>query len=318
VLALGVAPDHHPHKHASARPGARGHGGEPFDRAFAIGVALNIAIVVAEVVVGYLADSLALIADSAHNSSDVVGLLLAWGSAWLARRRPTTRRTYGYRRASIMAALGNAALLLVATGGIIVEALSRLRHPEPVANGMVIGVATLGIVVNGATALLFMRGRHHDLNIRGAFLHMTGDAAISFAVVVAAALTILTGWLWLDPAISLAIAFAVLLSGWGLARASMDLALDAVPAQISRDDVHTYLRGLPGVSEVHDLHIWAMSTTEAALTAHLVRPGASLDDRLLREAAHELERRFGIMHATLQMEDGTAGLTCQLAPETAA
>jgi cobalt-zinc-cadmium efflux system protein len=265
-------------------------------------------------VFGYLANSLALIADSAHNFTDVVGLLLAWGGAWLAARRPTKRYTYGFRRASILAALGNAALLLVATGGILIEAWHRFQDPEPVATGIVMAVAGLGIVVNGATALLFMSGRNDDLNIKGAFLHMVGDAGISLGVVVGAALTAFSGWLWLDPTISVAIAVAVLWSTWGLARDSVNLALDAIPREIDHDAVAGYLQTLPGVREVHDLHIWAMSTTETALTAHLVRPGAGLDDRMLHEACRQLELRFNIKHATLQIEAGDTELVCRLAP----
>lgn len=301
---------HHAH-------GNHGHSHAPanFNLAFAVAAALNIVIVVAQLVFGYLANSLALMADAAHNFSDVVGLLLAWGAAWLGTYRPTARHTYGLRRASILAALGNAALLLMATGGIIIEAIGRLHRPAPVSTGIVIFVAALGILVNGATALLFVRGRHSDLNIRGAFLHMAGDAGISFGVVVAAALTMWTGWLWLDPTVSLVIALAVMVSSWRLARDAINLALDAVPPAIDGDAVLSYLRSLPGVSEVHDLHIWAMSTTDTALTAHLVRPGASLDDQLLHDAAHELARRFGIGHTTLQVEAGRPEHACRLAPE---
>jgi cobalt-zinc-cadmium efflux system protein len=308
--------DHHAHDHG--RHGAHDHRPaiNDFGRAFEIGVTLNLLIVLAQFVFGYVANSLALITDSVHNLSDVVGLLLAWGAAWLGQHGPTKRHTYGYRRASILAALGNAALLLLATGGIIVEAVRRFHDAVPIASGIVISVAALGILVNGATALMFMRGRRDDLNIKGAFLHMAADAGISLGVVVGAALTIWTGWLWLDPAISLAIAVAVLLSGWGLARDSMNLALDAVPSEINRDEVQAYLGGLPGVTGVHDLHIWAMSTTETALTAHLVRPKAGLDDGLLHQVAHELNYRFGINHATLQVEAGDTENGCQLAPES--
>jgi cobalt-zinc-cadmium efflux system protein len=304
---------HHHHDH-DGHDERHSHAPASFDRAFAIGITLNIVIVVAELVFGYLANSLSLIADSAHNFTDVVGLLLAWGAAWLAGRRPTKRYTYGFRRASILAALGNAALLLVATGGILIEALHRFQDPQPVATGVVMGVASLGILVNGATALMFMSGRNDDLNIKGAFLHMVGDAGISLGVVVGAALTAFTGWLWLDPAISVAIAVAVLWSTWGLARDSINLALDAIPREINHDTVAAYLQTLPGVREVHDLHIWAISTTETALTAHLVRPGAGLDDRMLHEACRQLELRFNIKHATLQIEAGDTELVCRLAP----
>jgi cobalt-zinc-cadmium efflux system protein len=301
---------HHDHQHGAAHS----HAPSIFDSAFAIGVGLNIVIVFAELGFGYLAHSLALMADAAHNLSDVIGLLLAWGGTWLARRLPTADRTYGYRRASILAALGNAGLLLIATGGIVVEAIRRFADPQPIETGTVIWVATLGIAINGAVALMFMRGRHHDLNIKGAFLHMAGDAAISLGVVIAALLIMQTGWLWLDPAISLGIALAVLLTGWGLARDSANLALDAVPEGIDLREVETWLRGLPGVAEVHDLHIWAMSTTETALTAHLVRPDAALDDHFLMHACEALQRQFKIHHATLQIEAGDEAHPCRLSP----
>ena len=308
--------DHHEHDHDHHAGHDHGHSHAPtsFGRVFAIGVTLNLVIVAAELVFGYLANSLSLISDAAHNFTDVVGLLLAWGGAWLAARQPTARYTYGFRRASILAALGNAALLLIATGGILIEALHRFQDPQPVATGTVMAVATLGILVNGATAVMFMSGRKDDLNIKGAFLHMVGDAGISVGVVIGAALVSVTGWLWLDPAISVAIALAVLWSSWGLARDSVNLALDAIPRDIDHEAVQAYLRGLPGVSEVHDLHIWAMSTTESALTAHLVRPGAGLDDQMLHETCRQLELRFKIKHATLQIEAGNTELVCRLAP----
>lgn len=308
--------DHHEHDHDHHAGHDHGHSHAPtsFGRVFAIGVTLNLVIVAAELVFGYLANSLSLISDAAHNFTDVVGLLLAWGGAWLAARQPTARYTYGFRRASILAALGNAALLLIATGGILIEALHRFQDPQPVATGTVMAVATLGILVNGATAVMFMSGRKDDLNIKGAFLHMVGDAGISVGVVIGAALVSVTGWLWLDPAISVAIALAVLWSSWGLARDSVNLALDAIPRGIDHEAVQAYLRDLPGVSEVHDLHIWAMSTTETALTAHLVRPGAGLDDQMLHETCRQLELRFKIKHATLQIEAGNTELVCRLAP----
>jgi cobalt-zinc-cadmium efflux system protein len=308
--------DHdHSHDHGTGHSHGHNHSHAPanFDGAFAIGVGLNIVIVCAELGFGYLANSLALMADAAHNFSDVIGLLLAWCATWLARRRPTSGRTYGYRRASILAALGNAGLLLGATGGIAVEAVRRFGDPQPIETTTVIFVATLGIMINGAVALMFMRGRHDDLNIKGAFLHMAGDAAISLGVVIAAILIMRTGWLWLDPAISLGIALTVLLTGWGLARDSANLALDAVPEGIDCNEVEIYLRGMSGVTEVHDLHIWAMSTTETALTAHLVRPDAALDDDFLMHACEQLQRRFKIHHATLQIETGTGAHPCRLA-----
>src|SRR3954452_19225571 len=308
------AHDHHDHSHAHWHShGHAGHSHVPdsFGAAFAIGAALNTAFVIAELIFGYAANSLALISDAVHNLSDVVALLLAWGAAWLAQRQPTERHAYGYRRASILAALFNAALLLVAVGGIVVEAGNRLYAPPSVAGWTVVAVAALGVAINGGTALLFMRGRHDDLNIRGAYLHMAADAGVSLGVVIAALVIMWTGWLWLDPVSSLVIAAVVFWSGWGLARDSVTLALDGVPRGIDLGAVKTYLGGLDGVLEVHDLHVWAMSTNETALTAHLVRPGGH-DDAFLHHVCAELAHRFNIHHATLQVEaDGNA---CRLAP----
>jgi cobalt-zinc-cadmium efflux system protein len=302
--------DHHDHPHGHGHAG-HGHAPDNFGAAFAIGVALNTAFVVAELVFGYAANSLALISDAVHNFSDVVALLLAWGAAWLARKEPTQQHTYGYRRASILAALVNAGLLLIAVGGIAVEAVNRIQEPAVVAGWTVVWVAALGIAINGGTALMFMRGRHGDLNIRGAYLHMAADAGVSVGVVVAALLIMLTGWLWIDPAISLCIAAVVLASGWGLARDSVNLALDGVPKSIELAEVRDYLGRLDGVTELHDLHIWAMSTNETALTVHLVRP-AGHDDAFLHGVCEQLSRRFNIQHATLQIEVGSD--VCKLAP----
>ena len=307
-----MAHQHHHHDHAHAH-GHAGHSHAPdnFGFAFAVGVVLNAGFVAAEVIFGYAANSLALISDAVHNFSDVIALLLAWAAVWLARKRPTEQHTYGYRRASILAALINAGLLLIAVGGIAVEAINRIREPADVAGWTVVLVATLGIVVNGGTALLFMRGRHGDLNIRGAYLHMAADAGVSLGVVVAAFAIMLTGWQWVDPAISLVIAAVVLASSWGLARDSVNLALDGVPRGIALAEVRDYLRQLQGVTEVHDLHIWAMSTNETALTAHLVRPGG-YEDSFLHGVCEELSHRFKIHHATLQIEAGSD--VCKLAP----
>ena len=268
---------------------------------------------IAQLTYGLKSNSLALISDGVHNFSDVLGLLLAWGGSWLATRQPTASRTYGYRRASILAALGNAALLLIATGGLLLEAAQRLAGAPPaVASGTVLWVALAAIVINTATALLFMRGREQDLNIRGAFIHMAGDAAVSAGVVVVALLIGQTGWLWLDPAASIAIGIVILWSSWGLLREGLNLALDAVPAGVDPAAVQAYLASLSGVTEVHDLHIWGMSTTETALTAHLVRPASQPDDRFLTDIAHELEHNFRIHHATIQIETGEG--ECRLAP----
>jgi cobalt-zinc-cadmium efflux system protein len=303
---------HHDHTHAHGHDHAgHSHAPDHFGKAFAIGALLNAAFVVAELIFGYTANSLALVSDAIHNLSDVIALLLAWAGAWLAGKQPTETHTYGYRRASILAALVNAGLLLMAVGGIAVEAVNRLREPAAVAGGTVVWVAALGILVNGGTALMFMRGRHGDLNVRGAYLHMAADAGVSLGVVVAALLIMLTGWLWLDPAISLCIAAVVLISGWELARDSLNLALDAVPKEIDPTRVRDYLAMLDGVSEVHDLHIWAMSTNETALTVHLVRP-CGHDDAFLHRVCAELSHRFNIHHATLQVE--LNGDACKLAP----
>jgi cobalt-zinc-cadmium efflux system protein len=304
--------DHHDHAHDHSH-GHVGHSHAPdhFGFAFAAGVALNTAFVIAELVFGYAANSLALISDAVHNFSDVISLLLAWAALWLARKQPTQQHTYGYRRASILAALVNAGLLLIAVGGIAVEAINRIQEPAAVAGWTVVVVAALGILVNGSTALLFMRGRHGDLNIRGAYLHMAADAGVSFGVVVAALLIMATGWLWVDPAISLCIAAVVLASGWGLARDSVNLALDGVPKGIELAKVKDYLVTLEGVTELHDLHIWAMSTNETALTAHLVRP-AGFNDAFLHGVCEELSHRFNIHHATLQIEASSE--VCKLAP----
>jgi cobalt-zinc-cadmium efflux system protein len=301
---------HHDHSHAHGHAG-HSHAPDTFGFAFAVGVALNTLFVAAELIFGYAANSLALISDAVHNFSDVIALLLAWAAVWLARKRPTQQHTYGYRRASILAALINAGLLLIAVGGIAVEAINRIQAPADVAGWTVVLVATLGIVVNGATALLFMRGRHGDLNIRGAYLHMAADAGVSFGVVVAAFVIMLTGWQWVDPAISLCIAAVVLASGWSLAGDSVNLALDGVPKGIELAEVKVYLGQLQGVTEVHDLHIWAMSTNETALTAHLVRPGG-YEDSFLHGVCEELSHRFKIHHATLQIEAGSD--VCKLAP----
>lgn len=296
----------HDHQHGHA------HAPASFDRAFAIGTGLNFTFVLAELGFGYAANSLALISDAIHNASDVAGLLLAWGGAWLAARRPTRRYTYGFRRASILAALTNAVLLFVVVGAIGVEAVHRLLEPEPVAGSTVVLVSLLGTVVNGITALLFMRGREHDLNIRAAFLHMAADALVSLGVAVAALAIMWTGSLWLDPAMSFLVAGVVFVGTWNLARTSLDLALDAVPDGIDEGAVRAYLAGLAGVSAVHDLHIWAVSTTETALTAQLVRPGAGLDDGFLASAAQGLASCFGIRHATLQVTQGRLDPDCAL------
>lgn len=300
--------DHGHHGHAHAAPGERG---------FATGVALNLGFTALEAAAGLLAGSLALLADAGHNLSDVLGLLLAWAAARLARRAPSPRRSYGWHRSTILAALGNAMLLLVAVGAILLESGRRLLEPEPVATGMMLWVAAAGVVVNLGTALLFARGRHEDLNRRGAYLHMLADAGISLGVVVGAVLIGLTGWLWLDPALGITIALVILVGTWGLLRESLALAMDAVPSTIDPAAVQAYLAAQPGVREVHDLHIWALGTTETALTAHLVRPGTIPDDAFLAAVRQELAARFGIGHATLQLEAGDPAHPCPQQPAEA-
>jgi cobalt-zinc-cadmium efflux system protein len=307
--------DHaHDHSHGHAHgAGVHVHAPASFDRAFAVGVGLNVAFVIIELGFGLRTNSLALVADAGHNLGDVLSLVLAWAGTVLARRQPTPRRTYGLRRFSILAAVANAGILLVAVGAILVEAVDRFQHPAPIAGGIVSVVAAVGIAINLGTALAFMRGRQHDLNIRGAFLHMLGDAAASAGVVVAGLLIAATGLLWIDPLVSLLLAALILWSTWGLAKDSVNLALDAVPAGIDPLEVGAMLRGLEGVVEVHDLHIWGMSTTDVALTAHLIRPCHGGEDALLATATRLLRDRFGIAHATLQVEQGLAIHPCDLA-----
>ena len=291
------------------------HAAVSHNRAFAIGIGLNVSFIMIEVVFGILANSLALLADAGHNLGDVLGLLLAWGASYLATRRPTARRTYGLRRSSILAALANALLLLIAVGAIAWEAIGRLLHPDPVSGMTVIIVAAAGVVINGVTALLFMSGRHHDLNIRAAFLHMAADAAVSLGVVVAGIIIAMTAWEWLDPAVSLVLALVITAGTWSLLRQSIDLSMDAVPDGIDSPGVRAFLAELPGVVEVHDLHIWGMSTTETALTVHLVKPSATVDDDWLAQVGKELHDRFHIEHATIQVECGQSAERCKLAPD---
>jgi cobalt-zinc-cadmium efflux system protein len=310
----GLSQHQHAHDgHAGHRHAAHGHAHhappEQLTRAFAIGIALNLAFVAVEFVAGLLAGSLALIADAGHNFSDVLSLVLAWGATRLARREPTPRRTYGFRRGTILSSLVSSAVLLVALGAIAWEALLRFRAPAPVEGAMMIGVAAAGVVINGITAMLFASGRHTDLNVRAAFLHMVGDAAVSVAVVLGGIGVLTLGWLWLDPALSLVIVLVIVIATWGVLTESLDMAFDAVPRSVDPHDVREYLQQLPGVAAIHDLHIWAMSTTETALTAHLVMPAERHDDDFLRQVAHELEQRFRIAHTTLQVEHG-AGPDC--------
>jgi cobalt-zinc-cadmium efflux system protein len=299
------------HNHSHGHDHDRGDGN--YNRAFIISVALNTGFVIIEAVYGILANSLALLADAGHNLSDVLGLLLAWGASILARRRPTPRRTYGLRRSSILAALLNAAFLLVVSGGIGWEAIQRFREPAPVAAGTIMIVAAIGIAINTGSALMFLSGRERDLNIRGAFLHLVADAAVSVGVVLAGIAIIATGWLWFDPAVSLIVTVVILAGTWQLFQESLNLITDAVPAGIEPSLVRTYLAELPGVTGVHDLHIWAMSTTETALTVHLVMPAGHPGDAFLARVVRELHDNFGIEHTTLQVETGDPSYPCPLA-----
>jgi cobalt-zinc-cadmium efflux system protein len=291
----------HDHHHP---PAAVGYG-----RAFAIGITLNLAYVAAETAAGLATGSMALLADAGHNLSDVLGLAIAWGAQHLAARPASPRYTYGLKRSTILAALANGVILMLACGAIAVEALRRLTDPQPVPGATIMGVAALGILVNGVTALLFARGRKDDVNIRGAFLHMLADAGISAAVVVSGLIILNTGHYWIDPALSLIVVAVIVRGTWGLLRESTALALDAVPPGIDAAAVDDYLRSQGGVAAVHDLHIWPMGATETALTAHLICPAGHPGDAVLADIAHGLDHRFGIGHATLQVETGQIACT---------
>ncbi len=290
----------HSHEHG------HGHGHAPVNHgpAFAIGVSLNLAFVAVEATFGFLSGSMALVADAGHNLSDVLSLALAWGASVLARRAPSGRYTYGFKSSTILAALANAGLLLVAIGGIAFETVGRIAAPPAVEGRTMMLVAGLGIVINGATALLFARGRKHDINIRGAFLHMAADALVSLGVVIAGGAILLTGERWIDPVTSLVIILVIAWGTWGLLKDSVKLGLNAVPSHIDEEAVRARLAALPGVAAVHDLHIWPMSTTEAALTAHLVMPSGHPGDAFLHDIAHQLEHDFAIGHTTVQVETG--------------
>lgn len=308
--------DNHGHAHEKAgHEHGPGHTHAPtsFGKAFAIGIALNVGFVAVEAAYGVLANSVALLADAGHNLSDVLGLIVAWVAAVLSKRSPTARYTYGMKGSSILAALFNAVFLLVAVGAIGWEAIQRFGEPAPVAGKTVMVVAAVGILVNGITAWLFVSGAKSDLNIRGAFLHMAADAAVSAGVVLAGLVILYTVWTWLDPMVSLAIVAVIVWSTWGLLRDSLRLSLAGVPGEIDPDAVRRHLEGLEGVSTLHDLHIWPMSTTEVALTAHLVMPGGHPGDAFLMGLAHDLNERFRIGHTTLQVETDKE-TACALAP----
>jgi cobalt-zinc-cadmium efflux system protein len=292
----------HTHSHSH---GGHSHAPKDFGWAFAIGAALNAAFVIFESILGFTAHSLALLSDAGHNLSDVLALLLAWGANVLVKTRPQGKHTYGYRRSSILVALINAIVLLVVTGGIAVEAIRHLIYPHAVAGLTVTWVAAIGIAVNLATALLFMSGSKGDLNARGAFLHMAADAGIALGVVISGALIWLTGQFWIDPVVSLIIGGVVVLGTWDLLRNSFNLAMDAVPQEIELNAVERHLRSYPEITDVHHVHIWAMSTTQIALTAHLVKADGMIDNALLQRIEAGLENEFRIEHATIQLESGS-------------
>jgi cobalt-zinc-cadmium efflux system protein len=301
-------PDHGSQDHVHA------HTPKDFGGMFAIATALNVGLVAVQVFYGIAAHSVALLADAGHNFGDAFGLVIAWAALVLARFKPTARYTYGFRSASILAALLNGVILLVATGAIAWEAIQRFFEPGDVAGITVMVVAAIGIVINGLSAWLLMAGQKGDLNVRGAFLHMAADAAISLGVVIAGGFIILTGWNWLDPTVSILISAVIVWGTWGLLREAVIHSLDAVPSEIDPKEVTKYLGRLPGVEEIHDLHVWAMGTSETALTCHLVMPKGHPGDEFLQEIYHQLHDKFEIAHATLQIELGDAGV-CKLAPE---
>jgi cobalt-zinc-cadmium efflux system protein len=310
-------PSHqHTHHHADREHSHAGHGHHHapanYTRAFVIGLGLNISFVLIEFIFGALANSVALIADAGHNLSDVLGLLLAWVGAVLARRQPSDQKTYGWRKTSIVAAFLNSASLLLVTGGIIWEAMLRLFHPGEVEGMIVIWVAAIGIVINTGTALMFLSGRKGDINIRAAFSHMMADAVVSAGVVLAGIGIVLTHWLWLDPVLSLLISVLIVFNAWGLLKESFHLIVDGVPAKIDGNAVRAYLSECVGVAQIHDLHIWGMSTTETALTVHLVMPDGHPGDAFLARICRELRHNFHIDHATLQVELGDPNHPCVL------
>lgn len=305
----------HGHGHEHDHGHGHTHGPVTHDKAFAVGIGLNLGFVAIEAIAGLASHSLSLLADAGHNFSDVFSLVLAWGAIWLTRRAPSKTRTYGMGRSSILASLVNAVTLMLVILLIAWEAIGRFIQSQAVETGVVIWVALAGIVVNGATAMLFMRGSKDDINIKGAYMHMAADALVSAGVVVAGIIMAFTGWMWLDPLISLVISGIIVAGTWGLLRDSTDLAMDAVPRNIDHEAVEKYLATLPGVVAVHDLHIWPLSTTTVALTAHLVRPDAPTDDDWLYKVSEELNHKFKINHSTLQVETGKGGHECKLASE---
>ena len=293
---------HHDHSHAPA---------QNFNKAFGFGIILNIIYIVVEVVYGVIINSMALLADAGHNFSDVLGLLLAWGAAYLAKTATTEKRTYGLRKSTILAALFNAIILMIAVGAISIEAVRKIIHPEPVQGSTMMIVAGIGFVINAITALLFVKGREKDINIKGAFLHMAADAGVSLGVVLAGLVIFYTNWLWIDPAISLVIVVVITIGTWSLLKDSFSLSMDAVPKGININEVENYFRNLDGVEDVHDLHVWGMSTTENALTVHLLIPRDLKNDSFLKVVCEDLYNKFGIVHPTIQIEKSANSANCE-------
>lgn len=303
----------HNHSHNQSHSPHHGHDHGPVDysKAFIIGIVLNSTYIIIETVIGLSVNSLALLADAGHNLSDVLGLLIAWGASYLVQRKPTKTHTYGFKKSSILAAFVNSLILLVAIGGITWEAIGRFSDPQPIEGGMVMIVAGIGVIINTFTALLFVKGKENDINIKGAFLHMAADAAISVGVVIVGLLITTTGMLWLDPFVSIVIAIIIFFGTWSLLKESTNMALDAIPRSVNREEVEKFLNDIDGVQEVHDLHIWAMSTTETALTAHLVMPKGKIDDNFTSNIADELKHHHNISHTTLQLEAGSGDGVCK-------
>ncbi len=292
----------HPHHHQVAN----------YNRAFAIGILLNVVFVIIEASYGILAGSMALLADAGHNLSDVVSLLLAWGASVLAKKAATEKRTYGFRKATVMAALLSSIMLLIALGGIAWESINRMFNPQPVQGMTVIVVASIGVVINTITALLFFKGQQHDLNIRGAFLHMAADAAVSLGVVIAGIFILFKNWLWIDPLVSLLIVMIILIGTWRLFGESLNYAMDAVPENVDLQKIQQYLLDCDQVDSLHDLHVWPLSTSETALTVHLVVKGSPLDNAFLSQLQHDLHDHFAIEHATIQLESADDASFCLL------
>ncbi|MCL5027810.1 MAG: cation diffusion facilitator family transporter [Bacteroidetes bacterium] len=293
----------HNHSHSSQH--------RNYNKAFGFGIALNVIYIIVEATFGLIINSMALIADAGHNFSDVLGLLLAWGAIYLSKFSTTSKRTYGFRKSTILAALFNAIILLIAVGAITIESIRKILEPEPVGGTTMMIVAGVGVIINSLTAILFMKGRETDINIRGAFLHMAADAGVSLGVVAAGLLINLTGFFLLDPIISFVIVVVITIGTWSLLKDSFHLSMDAVPRNIVFEEVKKYLSSLEGVKEVHDLHIWAMSTTETALTAHLVIPGELKDDKFLSKVCKQLHHKFGIEHSTIQVEKNSQSASCE-------